>query len=312
MTAGPPIVVRNPNSGDRRRTRRARTIARELGYEVLDTEDAAHTSELAAEAATRTGTVLACGGDGTLNGVVRGVLEADRLDDVTLGVIPAGTGNDFADNVGIASVRHAFDVVESGRVRRLDVGMADGRPFLNSCVGGLTAASSARTSPALKRRFGVLAYVLTTFSMVRNFESLRLHVTAGPDREPAWEGDALMLLVGNGRRFPGERMRQANMEDGLLNVVIIEDAPALDYLSRGAADRLLRRGAAHVTRLRVPDLHAVHDGDPVQFSLDGELLEGAELSAECRQGALRFHVGDRYVATPHDPLEAVADRAPGG
>lgn len=302
MPSGSPIVVRNPNSGDGRRTERARAIARERGYEVLDSEGAAHTVELAAEAAKRTATVLACGGDGTLNGVVRGVSEADRLDDVALGVIPAGTGNDFADNVGIVGVRHAFDVVESGRVRRLDVGVADGRPFLNSCVGGLTAAASARTSPALKRRLGVLAYVLTTFSTARNFESLRLHVTAGPDRRPAWEGDALMLLVGNGRRFPGERMRQANMEDGLLNVVIIEDAPALNYLSRGAADRLLRRDAGHVTRLRVSELHAVHDGDPVQFSLDGEMLETAELVASCRPGAMRFHVGSRYDAAPRDPL----------
>lgn len=301
MTSSTPIVVCNPNAGDGRQTHLARAIARDRGYEVLDSESAAHTVKLAAEAARRTKTVLACGGDGTLNGVVRGVLDAGRLAAVTVGVIPAGTGNDFADNVGITSVRHAFDIVESGRSRRLDVGMANGRPFLNSCVGGLTATSSGRTTATLKRRLGVIAYVLTTFAVVRNFESLRLHVTAGPNRDPVWEGDALMLLIGNGRRFPGERMRQANMEDGLLNVVIIKHAPALEYLSKGAADRLLRHSADHLTQLRVSHLQVVHDGDPVTVSLDGEMIETSELSAACRSGAMRFHVGKRYDPNPPDP-----------
>jgi diacylglycerol kinase family enzyme len=134
------------------------------------------------------------------------VRDADRLDDVTLGVLPTGTGNDFADNVGIRGLDHAFSLVESGERRTLDVGLANERVFVNSCVGGLTAESSARTSRERKRRLGVLAYVLTTLSTARDFEGLTLHVSAGPERDPVWVGDALMLLIGNGRRFPGERM----------------------------------------------------------------------------------------------------------
>ncbi|WP_380681225.1 diacylglycerol/lipid kinase family protein [Salinigranum sp. GCM10025319] len=95
------IVVRNPRSGDGKRTKRAREIATDRGYEVLDSTGSDHTVELAREAATRADVVVACGGDGTLNKTVRGVREAGALADVELGVIPAGTGNDFADNVGI-------------------------------------------------------------------------------------------------------------------------------------------------------------------------------------------------------------------
>ena len=295
------IVVRNPQSGDGKRTRRARDIAEKRGYEVLDSEGGGHTVELAAEAATRADTVLACGGDGTLNATVCGVREADALDSVSLGVIPAGTGNDLADNLGIRGVEHAFDVVETGSTRRLDLGLANGKPFLNSCVGGLTAESSARTPPDLKRRLGVLAYVLTTLSVARNFESLKLHALIGPERDPLWEGEALMLLVGNGRRFPGERAGQANMEDGMLNVVIIEDRPTLEYLSRGAADRLLRRGADHLTRVRTSHLHVTHSGDPVQFSLDGEMIETNELVADSAPGAMEFFVGPTYKPNPDVP-----------
>lgn len=298
MAGHSPIVVRNPQSGDGKRTRQARDIAQKRGWEVFDAQDGDHTVELAADAAGRTDTVVACGGDGTLNKTVQGVREAGRLASVALGVIPAGTGNDFADNVGIRGVQHAFDVVENGDRRQLDVGLANDRLFLNSCVGGLTAEASARTSRALKHRLGVLAYVLTTFSLMRNFESLRLHVTAGPERDPVWEGDALMLLVGNGRRFPGERRQQASMEDGRLNVVIIESLPGLQYLSRGAADRLLRRDATHLTRVKVPHLHVTHDGDPVQFSLDGEMIETNDLSVDSCPGAMRFCVGPTYDPSP--------------
>jgi len=306
------VLVRNPNSGDRETSRRAARLAAERGFDVRDSTARGETRTLAATAAGEADVtqLVACGGDGTLNEVVRGVADVGAFDDVELGVVPAGTGNDFADNVGIRGIEHAFEVLDDGERRRLDLGWFDdeARPFVNSCVGGLTAEASAKTTPAAKKRLGVLAYVLRTLAETRSFAGLELDVRAGApadgdgspaDRgEPLWAGRAVMLLVGNGRRFPGERMRQANMEDGLLNVVIIERAPTIDYLSAGAADRLLRRGASHLTRLKVPRLNVRHEGDPVVFSLDGETLERNELTLRSRPGAMRFRVGDGYDPEP--------------
>ncbi|MCO8246121.1 MULTISPECIES: YegS/Rv2252/BmrU family lipid kinase [unclassified Haladaptatus] len=291
-----PVLVRNPNGGDRRKSVKARDIARRRGYDVRNSTARGETLTLA-ESAARDGAsvIAACGGDGSLNEVVRGVDAAGALDDVRLGVIPTGTGNDFADNLGIRGLTHAFDVVESGEERRLDLGMADDRPFVNSCVGGLTAEASARTTPERKRRLGVLAYVLSTLHEAREFDGLRLDIRAGPRDDPVWSGEAEMLLIGNARRFPGERERRANVEDGLLNVVIIERAPSLDYLSAGAAEVLLRRDSTYLTRLKVPRLHLEHDGEPVQFSLDGETIQRAEMDVRCRPNAMRFAVGERYV-----------------
>lgn len=221
-----------------------------------DTVTASYPEYRTAEAAGRADTVVACGGDGTLNKTVKGVQDVDRLDAVSLGVIPAGTGNDFADNIGIRGVEHAFEVIESDEYRQLDLGMVNGRPFLNSCVGGLTAESSAKTSRSLKRRLGVVAYVLTTLSVARDFESLSLWVSTGPDRNPVWSGEALMLLVGNGRRFPGEQMRQANMEDGLVNVVIIEGSQKSSRRCQGVGNRLqlvFRECAIRLIRVRGVD-----------------------------------------------------------
>ena len=294
------VVVRNPNSGDGKRTKRAKTIATDRGWEVQDSEGGDHITELASEAAHRADTVIACGGDGTLNKTIKGVQNAGKMDTVSLGVLPAGTGNDFADNIGVSGIDHAFDVIESGEYRQLDLGMVNDRPFVNSCVGGLTAESSAKTSRSLKRRLGVIAYVLTTLSATRDFEALSLDVSVGPERDPVWNGEALMLLIGNGRRFPGERMQQANMEDGLLNVVIIEDVPKLDYLSQGAADKLFRRKASHLTRVKTSHLHVTHEGGPVQFSLDGEMIETHELTVDSRAGAMEFAVGPDYDPNPEE------------
>ena len=305
------VLVRNPHSGDRKRSLHAKELAEKRGFDVRNSTAPGETLTLAREAAEEgAAAVVACGGDGTLNEVVRGVDEADGLDRTTLGVVPAGTGNDFADNVGIRGVEHAFKVLDSGRERRLDMGMvrtSSGRtdvderprPFLNSCVCGLTAEASTRTRPDLKKRLGVVAYVLSTMQHSRGFEGLQLDVRAGANRDPVWQGEAVMLLVGNGRRFPGEERRQANMEDGLLNVVIIEDVPAIDYLATGAADKLLRRGASHLTRVKVPHL-VVDASKPRQFSLDGEMVERRHLEADARQGAMRFAVGERYQPTPEE------------
>jgi len=93
---------------------------------------------------------------------------------------------------------------------------------------------------------------------------------------------------------------------GECSLMVIKDAPALDYLSKGAADTLLRRSASHLTRVKTSHLHVTHDGGPVQFSLDGEMIETDELTIDSRPGAMRFCVGASYDQSP----EAWSKRTP--
>jgi diacylglycerol kinase (ATP) len=164
------VLVRNPMSGDRERSKRAAELARARGYEVRDSTRRGETYALARDAAAEgADLVVACGGDGTLNEVVRGVDDADALSETDLAVVPSGTGNNFADNIGIQGVEHAFEVIETGAVRSLDLGVVtvptephgplDGptetRPFINSCVSGPgyepTPEEWGRTSAKSKR-----------------------------------------------------------------------------------------------------------------------------------------------------------------
>ncbi|WP_435333764.1 diacylglycerol/lipid kinase family protein [Haloarchaeobius sp. TZWWS8] len=293
------VLVLNPKSGGGKRTDLTRKLAEAHDFAVRESTGPGGTYDLAHEAAVDGASmVVAAGGDGTLNEVVSAVDDAGTLGRTTLGVVPAGTGNNFADRIGIRGIEHSFKVLESGRRRHLDLGDANGHTFVNSCVGGLTAEASVATTPEMKRKWGVLAYVIATLNEYRTFQGLDVEVR-DEDGEDVWTGDAIGILVGNGRRFVGEPGLQANMEDGMLNVVLIEDRPGLSLASDEAVRRFLRRDADHLTRILAPHLHlTVNGGTAAQFSLDGERIATDELTVRSRPRCMRFCVGERYRPVP--------------
>lgn len=293
------VVLLNPESGSATHADTVRDRAAELGYALAETGPETDAVALTAAAVDRgVSTVVAAGGDGTVNEVVRGIHRARAFDTVTLGVVPVGTGNSFAKRLAIPDVATAFDIVESGERRRVDIGRADGHVFVNSCVAGLTADSSSRTSVAMKRRFGVLAYVVTTLRTVPDFDSLGLTVTIdGPDgATPVWTGDALSVLVGNGRQFISGRHGRANVEDGLFDVAVIEDIPVLSLMSEAIVERLFGRESTSITRFRARSLSIeVTRPTVTRFSLDGEIIRERELVVRNQPRTLSVAVGPTYA-----------------
>lgn len=302
------VLILNPVSGSGDHGRHVRDLAVDHGFSIRETSQAGDGVDLAA-AAVRDGAtfVAACGGDGTVNEVVRGIVRADGLGDVTLGVVPGGTGNNFAGNLGVESIDHAFEVIESGARRRIDLGMvsaADGpidRPFVNSCIGGITAEASAATTPDSKNRLGILAYVVTTFKTLAEYDGMRLHVeTTG---ETAWKGDAIFVLVGNGRRFPAEGRTQANMEDGQFAVTIVEDKPTVNLAGEAARKRLFGGETPNITTLLAPSLELDVLDEEIQFSFDGEMVAADHLTVETHARVLDVCVGDAYDPDPEEGEE---------
>lgn len=292
------VVIVNPNSGSGDHVDAIREGSESRGYTVELTGAEGEAVDLA-RAAARGGasTVVAAGGDGTVNEVVRGIDHADALDRVTFGVVPVGTGNNFAKNIGIPDAETAFAVLEDGERRRIDLGRADGNLFVNSCIAGLTADSSGETSVEMKNRLGVLAYVITTLRSVPDFESLRLAVEISGAE--AWTGEAICVLIGNGRRFTTAGGAQANMEDGLLDVTIIEDVSALDLMSDTVGEQLLGRDAEHVVHSQASALDiTIRNPKSVRFSLDGEIVQRKRLTVGVEPGALTVAVGETYDPDP--------------
>lgn len=321
-TDGDRVLVYNPSSGSADHHDDVRGLADEYGFRVRETEEAGDAVALAAEAVEEgAALVAAAGGDGTLNEALNGVAEAGGLGGVTFAVVPTGTGNNFAANVGVESVAHAFELIDRGERRRIDLGHvrprvegrtveesdADaGRYFLNSCIGGITAEASATTTPERKARFGVLAYVLATVETVAAFDAIRLDVhTEERDR---WNGEAVFVLAGNGRRFPVEKRTQADMEDGLLELTIVEKESLVGLAGEAAVTRLRGEETEHITKLRSAALDVdVLEGENVEFSLDGEMLAADGLRIESRPRAVELPVGDAYEPDP-DPGPGVGAR----
>ncbi|WP_049922715.1 diacylglycerol/lipid kinase family protein [Halopiger djelfimassiliensis] len=309
-TASDRVLVLNPVSGTGDHVDDVVELADEHGFEVRTTEESGDAKRFAAAAADAD-LVAAAGGDGTVNGVVNGLAAAEALETTAVAVVPAGTGNNFASNIGVRGLEHAFTVIEDGQRRSIDVGCANDRLFVNSCVGGITAEASSETSPADKSELGVLAYVKNTVETLGSFDSLPLRVTtaAGPNGESAraWQGEALFVLLGNCRRFDGTRTAQANVEDGLLEVTIVEDAATADLLGGAALEGVFGQDSQHIVRRRTPSLVIESRADSITYSLDGELLETETVSLETVPDRLTLPVGDGYQPDPDEgrlwPLE---------
>lgn len=294
------VVVLNPTAGSADHADRVRALADGHGLAVAETEEPGDPVRLAREAAADGASlVAAAGGDGTVNEVVRGLSAAGALGSVRLAVVPAGTGNNFAGNLGLSGIEHGFDVIDGGEARRIDLGFAGEQPFVNSAIAGLTAEASAATEASAKARIGVMAYLMETLRTAVRFEGLPLHIEAfGPD-DAVWSGEAAFVLVGNGRRFPAEGRSQADMEDGLLDVTVVEDRPTVDLVGQAAVRRLLGGETSDITHLLAAELSVtVLDGEPATFSLDGEMTEADSLELGVEPGALPVLVGDSYEPTP--------------
>ena len=291
------VLVLNPVSGSADHAERIRELATDHDFAVRETTESGDAIDFAREAAD-VDLVAAAGGDGTIHEVVRGLYEADALDSTTVGVVPAGTGNNFAGNIGVEGIEEAFTVLETGETRQVDLGIANGRPFVNSTIAGLTANASSETTAEMKDSFGVLAYVVNTVRTAADFEGLTLDVetAAGDD---SWRGEAAFVLVGNGRRFPVKGQTQADMEDGRFEVTIIEDRPTGTLVGEATLRRLLGTDTSNITRLETSGLSiSIHDDGPGTFSLDGEMLSARDLDIEAERGALSLQVGEGYEIDP--------------
>lgn len=227
--------------------------------------------------------VIAAGGDGTLNEVVNGLLAAGRQQDLErsprLGVIPLGTGNDFAATLGVPeAIEEAVAFAVEGPDTLVDVACVNGRYFLNVSSGGLGAEATEDASDRSKRLLGSMAYLVTG---IRKFASLRpMHGRFTAGDEVVFEGPFLFFAVGNGTRTGGgvRITPRASITDGLLDLCIVKEMDHGDFL------RLLpelRTGDhldnEHVVYRQLEALEVEPLGE-LSVNVDGEPIRGSTLS----------------------------------
>jgi diacylglycerol kinase family enzyme len=300
MFMGSRRLILNPTSSDGSHTEYVPRMVEARGFDVVETRDPGDGVTLAREAIEEGVAELAvCGGDGTVNEALRGVAAAGALDEVTFGVVPSGTANLLAENVGVRGIDHGLEVIDTGEKRVVDVGLAGGVPFLVSCIAGLPADASVAASSDQKERFGTLAFLVSGAQQALEFEGLNLELEAVGEGAPDnWEGEALTVLVGNARRFVGEG-GPADMEDGLFDVAVVEQMPASNLVAEAVAHRILGQDTEGVEHFRASELELrAPDGEPITFSRDGELAEHESLSLRVEPRTLTLRVGEDYDPHP--------------
>lgn len=232
------------------------------------TEDDPGTRQAGEAASAGAATVVACGGDGT----VRVVLEGLAGSDVPMGIVPLGTGNLLASNLGLPTGLDAVPQAVGGTLRRLDLGVVNGERFSVMAGVGFDAIMIGETSSTLKRRVGPLAYVLTAVRNVGSLRSKVFRVQVTTD-EGSWRGRSVLVLVGNCGTVTGglEVFPDATADDGVLDVAVLCARGPVQWAS--VLWRLLRHSPQRpdlVHRMRGSTVD-VRIHPPVEYELDGEI-----------------------------------------
>jgi diacylglycerol kinase (ATP) len=233
--------------------------------------------------------LIVVGGDGTLNEALNGAAAVERLAAVTFGIVPLGTGNDFASALGIGDVTQALDAIVDGRPRQVDLGALDGRVFVNSSAGGFVAEVSEALTPELKTLAGRFAFVLAGAGVLLDYDPVPAAVTLEGRPEPALSGALQMFVVCNGPTIGGGRpiAPMARLDDGELDVVLVRGCSTPEFVA------LLRRitTGEHVDDPLVDYRRAtsleIAFARTIPVNTDGEVLERQRCQYRVLPGGLR-------------------------
>ncbi len=208
-----------------------RDLERHLEVEVVSASSSQEVTALAEEAAhAPLHAIVAAGGDGTVNAVVNGMMRAASRDSTlalpSLGVLPMGTGNVFAFNMGIArSWREACRIIWHGNARPIDVGLAvsndDARYFLLMAGVGFDAKVVEDTSLRLKFVLRDFAYVLKTLQNVVLHQGTQVTLRFSGGEE--YSEEAWLVMIGNAASYAWDIKvtQHAQLDDGLLDICLM-------------------------------------------------------------------------------------------
>lgn len=274
------LVILNPAAGRGsavRAWRSAEAVLRHAGvrFDLVRTDGPRHAEVLAAQAA-RSGrpAVLAVGGDGTVNEVANGLLRAaEGSPTLPMGVITAGTGNDFVKMLGIpADPVGAAHIAMQAATRQVDAGLVNDRFFTNGVGVGFDARVAARARD-IRRLRGLAVYALAVAQAIG--EHSNPHVRVRIDGAEVADQQVTLVTVANGGCHGGGfwLCPDARPDDGWLDV-LVADALARTGVMR-FIPRVLRRTHTSYPDVRMHRAQRVEisSREPLPVHADGEPLE---------------------------------------
>jgi len=248
-------IIYNPVSGKAQFEKLLPEVLKKLeahGYETSCHATSSHEDAIrAAKLASKRGfeIVVAVGGDGTINAVVHGISQSPIPP--KLGIIPAGTTNDFARAMGIGEdMLDAVDIILRNRVHRVDVGRVGNKFFINIAAGGVLTEVSYTAPTKLKAVVGELAYIIKGLEKLPTFQPVYAEIQYD---EHVFSGEIMVSLISNTNSVGGfERFAPiASAHDGKFDLIIVK---------KGSIPELVDVARKIVTgkHLEHPLIHYVH------------------------------------------------------
>jgi diacylglycerol kinase (ATP) len=288
------LLIDNPTAG---RGRAGRHIAGAVAYlrvrgAHVDVEASRSGDDLtrltAAGSASAYDRVVVCGGDGSINLAVRNF----DLERGTLGILPLGSGNDFAKVLGLPrKLKAACDVLLDGSVREVDVALANGIRYVGVAGLGFDSEVAAFANANARLLRGSLVYLYAILRVLPRFRPIPVRLNGKSE-------EIMFAVVGNSRQYGGgiRIVPDASIDDGLLDLCVVHRTTRFQLLKTLPA---AYRGA-HVRSSFVELGRAVRyefqSEDPLEVYADGERLTSTPVRFELAAQKLRVAVpgtGDR-------------------
>ena len=283
------IILFNPTARRgkaRRLLERALKIFREQNvlFDVRESQSSEHLMELARGAREeKPDLIVSAGGDGTHHYVINGLFKSE----VPLGVLPMGTGNDFAKGLGMPMNPHAAAAaLLNGRVREIDLAQAGAAVYV--CIAGVGFDSTVTRYANEHARWlsGSLAYPWSVLCCMREYRPQQLEIIADGE---SFSGEVLFAVVGNNSSYGGgiRLAPRAKLDDGILDVCIVP------YMSRLELLRWVPRAyrGEHLHHPRIKYLQArkitLRPTSRMELFGDGEFLQELPATIEVVPRALR-------------------------
>ena len=281
------FVILNPAARGERAQRRRAQVEKLAGASLVYATSRVGEAEACARRATKEGyrKIVAAGGDGTVHEVVNGIAGSET----TLGVLPMGTMNVFANEIGLPT--HDLDscwrIIQGDSTRLVDLPLANRKFFVQLGGVGLDAQVVKETSNTLRRNFGPVSYLIAAAQIAARRPP---HLTIESENASINEGS--FVLIGNGRLYGGPFpfFKHAVNDDGLFDVVVFKRLGYLEiikYLQDVVFSSEIR--TSEVEYFQTKRLRVESDED-VPVELDGELVGSCPVEFTLRDRGLRVLV----------------------
>ena len=278
----------NPAAGNGYALKIEEQLKQEMARRKLDcrfvyTDAPGHATKLAKDAVQNGNCsgVVSVGGDGTAFEVACGLMNTG----IPMGIIPAGTGNDFIKTVALPKKPlEALEVILTKNPRPVDVGGLNDRLFLNVCGTGFDVIVLGYTLAAKKYCRGLLPYLIGLIRGIKHYKPTLVRFTADGHTE---EREVLICSVANGRFFGGgiAICPDAAADDGMLDLVVVEHKPRWQlpfYVIPLLLGRVLK--FPFTTHKRCKNVEIVSPG--MQLNIDGDIYPMNEAKFSILSGAL--------------------------